>query len=245
MNISNWQITLRIFRKRHEEAAYYQKFSIEADPDENILDLIERVWAYQDRTLTYRHACHHSTCGACGVRVNGKEKLACITKVRSMTRDGGEVTIEPLRNFPIISDLVVDMGPFFLRMGQSGLEQVAPLREACLPFERKTLPDGNYERLVDCIECGLCISVCPAAATNRDYVGPAVLAAVQHRSSQGIDKMMNALSDSSSGLWRCHSAFECTEVCPSNVDPGWRIMDLRRKTFAHKIKHLFSASPKD
>jgi len=245
MNGAIWKLTLRIFRKRLGQPSFFQNYSIEANPDEYILDLIERVWAFQDRTLTYRHACHHSTCGACGLRINGKEKLACITKVRSMTRAGGELKIEPLRNFPIISDLVVDMGAFFLRMENSGLDQVAMLRDACLPFERKAQPEGDYNRLVDCIECGLCISVCPAASTDREYVGPAVLAAVQHDCSHDHEKLIPLNVDSRHGLWRCHSAFECTEVCPSNVDPGWRIMDLRRKTFAKKLKHIFSTSPKD
>ncbi len=172
--------------------------------------------------------------------VNGKEKLTCITTVKSMTRNSGELKIEPLRNFPVLSDLVVDMGQFFVRMEKTGFDQVSPLKDACLPFERKVQPVGDYERLVDCIECGLCISVCPAAATNVDYMGPAVLAAVQHHFVHGRDKPSHLLADSRDGVWRCHSAFECTEVCPSNVDPGWRIMDLRRKTFGEKIKSLFS-----
>jgi succinate dehydrogenase / fumarate reductase, iron-sulfur subunit len=46
-------------------------------------------------------------------------------------------------------------------------------------------------------------------------------------------------ADSKSGAWRCHSAFECSEVCPSNVDPGWRIMDLRKQVVTTRIKNLF------
>lgn len=244
MSQIRWNISLKIFRKRENQPAYFQKYAVEADPDEYILDLVERIWANQDRSLTFRHACHHSTCGACGMLVNGKEKLTCITPVRSVTRDGGEIKIEPLRNFEVTSDLVVDMGPFFRKMGQVNFNQVALLKDACLPFEKKLQPEGHYERLVDCIECGLCISACPAAATNVDYLGPAVLAAAQQTCRISRESQPIALCDSSEGIWRCHSAFECSEVCPSFVDPGWRIMDLRRMIIAKRVAEFFRLKPK-
>lgn len=239
MSQIRWTLSLKIYRKRANQPAYYQQFSIEADPDEYVLDLIERIWAKQDRSLTFRHACHHSTCGACGMLVNGREKLTCITPVHSVTRDGGEITIEPLRNFPVVSDLVVDMSSFFRRMGEMNFSQVSELRDACLPFERKNVPEGPYERLVDCIECGLCISACPAAATNAEYIGPAVLAAAQQTYAITGQERCLDLSDHSGGVWRSHSAFECSEVCPSATDPGWRIMDLRRTIIVKKIDRIF------
>lgn len=239
MNQKQWLIQLKIYRKRAGQPPYYQHFSIEADPEEYILDLVERVWAYHDRTLTYRHACHHSTCGACGMRVNGKEKLTCITPVKAVARNGSEIKIEPLRNFPVLSDLVVDMGEFFLHMQQAGHHQVKRLEQACLPYERGQLPEGDYERLVDCIECGLCISACPSSATNEEYLSPAVLGAAHQEISGAPLPELLRLVDHQTGVWRCHSAFECSEVCPSNVDPGWRIMDLRKKIFKVKIKRFF------
>ncbi len=110
--------------------------------------------------------------------------------------------------------------------------QVAPVLEACLPYERKTIAKsqpGDTERLVDCIECGLCISACPSALTSATYVGPAILAAAQHTYLQTGDASLLHGADSHEGLWGCHSAYECSAVCPSNVDPAWRIMDLRKK----------------
>ncbi|MRR52609.1 MAG: succinate dehydrogenase/fumarate reductase iron-sulfur subunit, partial [Rhodocyclaceae bacterium] len=192
--------------------------------------------------LTFRHACHHSTCGACGMRINGVEKLTCITPLREVTRDGGKVRVEPLRNFPILSDLVVDMGEFYLRLDEAKFSQVAPLDEACLPFEKKqqVRPDGDFERLVDCLECGMCISACPIALTTPEYLGPAVLAAAQHAYHQSGDATLLDLANNQDGVWRCHSAYECTAVCPSNVDPGWRIMDLRKDILRHQIKKIFT-----
>ena len=238
-----WQVHIKIQRQRAGEKPYFQTFALEVDPDEYVLDAVERIWALHDRTLTYRHACHHSTCGACGMRVNGREKLTCITTIRSVAQNGGTLRIDPLRNFPVVSDLVVDMGDFFLRMNKSGFNSVVPVAATCLPYEHPqtagTPTEHEPERLVDCIECGLCISVCPAANTDKEYVGPAVLASLHLMYAQNPSQEFIDQADHHTGLWRCHSAYECTEVCPSGVDPAWRIMDMRKKVMTDRIKSIF------
>src|SRR5690606_2026560 len=126
-----------------------------------------------DRSLTFRHACHHSACGACGMRVNGVEKLTCITPIEAVTGDGGTITIEPLRHFPLVSDLVVDMAPLHRRLDEVGFVAVQPIEPGLAPALLH-FPDGmpqpdespaTMTRLVDCIECGLCVSACPIAGT--------------------------------------------------------------------------------
>jgi succinate dehydrogenase / fumarate reductase iron-sulfur subunit len=93
-------------------------------------------------------------------------------------------------------------------------------------------------RLVDCIECGLCLSACPVAATAPNYLGPAVLAAVQHGGVEGPEALL-VLADSQDGVWRCHNAFACTAVCPSFVEPAWRIMDARKLLVQRRVRGLF------
>ncbi|NPV76917.1 MAG: succinate dehydrogenase/fumarate reductase iron-sulfur subunit [Anaerolineae bacterium] len=242
MNDTIWTIELKIFRQRADAQRYFQTFQIEINPDEYVLDAIEKVWAFHDRSLTFRHACHHSTCGACGMLVNGIEKLTCITSIRSVTQNNGKLLIEPLRNFPVLSDLVVDTSSMFKALEEIGFNQVASLPSACLPYERKTLEHerSEYQRLVDCIECGMCISACPVSLTDSNYLGPAVLAAAHDASSQPLSNKILEIVDSRDGLWRCHNAFECSAVCPSNVEPGLRIMKMRQTVIAHRIKKLFS-----
>lgn len=248
MNTSKWKVNYQIFRQKKDSPQHFQTFSLDVDPNEYVLDGVERIWAYHDRSLTFRHACHHSVCGACGMRVNGVEKLTCITRIRDVTHDGGTIKVEPLRNFPVLSDLVVDMGGLYAALESVTARQIMPLSEAPVSEGigktdiRSVNGDQKYERLVDCIECGLCISACPVATTTPEYLGPAVLAAAQ---LNGIEKAPNnvlELVDSAGGVWRCHSAFECTQVCPSNVEPAWRIMDLRKQVVKQKIKRLFRRS---
>jgi len=230
-----WRVTFEIFRKKGNEKPHFDRFSLEVDPDEYVLDGIERIWAFHDRTLVFSHACHHSTCGACGMVVNGAEKLTCITPIRSVTKNGGVIRVEPMRNFPIISDLSVDMTTFFQRMESVGHRPVASM--AYEDSKGKNNQENDLLRLSDCIECGLCISACPIALTTPAYLGPAVLAGAQQ--SGDLNPCVLELVDSENGAWRCHSAYECTEVCPSNVDPAWRIMDLRKQLVSRRIKRFF------
>ena len=242
MSSKKWNVTLRIFRKKGTAQPYFDDYQLEVDPEEYFLDAVERVWAFHDRTLTFSHACHHSTCGACGMRVNGVEKLTCITIIKDVTSDGGTVKIEPLRNFPIISDLVVDMGNLYRNMERVGHRSIVQLsREpAGNGYKAKTSSEEDCLRLSDCIECGICISACPIASTNPDYLGPAVLAGAQQCSLE-YEKTLLDIVDSTNGVWRCHSACECTEVCPSFVEPGRKIMQLRRAVIGARLSKIFGS----
>jgi succinate dehydrogenase/fumarate reductase iron-sulfur protein len=240
---SKWKITFKVFRKKVNEPSYYDLFVMEVDPDEYVLDGIERIWAFHDRSLTFKHACHHSVCGACAMRINGVEKLTCITPIHEVAKDGGEIKVEPLDNFPVVSDLVVDMSLLYRRMEQAEYKQVvavkhAPMKKGIKPHRIVRESQAEMLRLSDCIECGMCISACPVALTTPEYLGPGVLAAIQTGDINCSPNLLD-LADSQGGVWRCHSVYECTEVCPSFVEPGWRIMDLRRKIISHRVKSIF------
>jgi succinate dehydrogenase / fumarate reductase iron-sulfur subunit len=167
------------------------------------------------------------------VQANGREVLMCVTSVHDL---GREITVEPLANIPVLTDLVVDMQEFYERF-----PDVHPvLRESESP-PTATAPDpiGRYVRYEDCIECGLCVSACPIAATSDRYVGPAALAAAQRmvEEPRGTDEEeILDWADREDGVWRCHAAFECTEACPSNVNPAARIMALRGVLVAGRLR---------
>ena len=157
-----------------------------------MIDAIERIWAEQDRSLVFRHACHHGACGSCGMRINGHERLPCSIAIRSITIDGGTLTLEPLRNLPVISDLLVNMAPFYERMERV---QFTPVRVAEPILDetsgRPAVQPSPVLRYEDCLECGLCFSACPIFGTDPEYLGPGALAAIARMIEEprdGVDR---------------------------------------------------------
>jgi succinate dehydrogenase / fumarate reductase iron-sulfur subunit len=212
-------------RLRIRRTAGWQEYLVEAPPEAYVLDAIEDA-GRQDASLLFRHSCHHASCGSCGVRINGREALPCITPLKQAA-NGGMLRIEPLRNFPIIGDLLVDFGPFLRK-----------LDSAALPLRREAEAAG-FNRLENCIECGLCVSACPIAGLDAQYAGPALLAATGRVAAEPRGRDVETIVgrvDQEHGLWRCHAAFECSEVCPSNVDPAREIMRLRSRLLRSSTK---------
>ena len=240
----DWQVTLRVFRyKQDDTPPRFDQFVVEVKPDEYVIDAIERVWADQDRSLVFRHACHHGACGACGMRINGHEKLPCSIAIRSITSDGGTLTLEPLRNLPVIADLLVDMAPFYRRM-----EQVHFARFATPNRSSRRLGAGPPSTLFPCSDTRTAWSAACASRTsdlrNRSGVlGPAALAALARMIEEprgGVDvEALWRLADSEHGCWRCHTAFECSAVCPNGVDPARLITALRRQGARNGLSRVF------
>jgi len=154
---------------------------------------------------------------------------------------GDEVVVEPLANIPVVSDLVVDMDVFYEDFDEAGrpLVRADDLIPECEPAEGI----DQLERYEDCIECGICLSACPVAGSDPRYVGPAALAAAWRLVDEprGRDPgPVLQLMDSEQAAWRCHLAWECSEACPSGVDPAGAIMRLRRAAAAGRMRRLFS-----
>ncbi|NDJ34052.1 MAG: succinate dehydrogenase/fumarate reductase iron-sulfur subunit [Chloroflexi bacterium] len=239
----SWTINVTIERHIVARPVTTDRYTVEIEPHRNILDVIEKIWAEQDRTLTFRHGCHHASCGSCAIVANGREVLPCIVHVEdTVKKDGGTLALGPLRNFPVIADLVVDMEPLFAVMEKAGMPIVGPADP--LPGQ----PEDDYNAFENCIECGICMSACPVVATDSEYMGPAGLAAVyqsiNHTADASERSRLLDMVDTPSGIWRCHVAYECSELCPSNVDPAGKIMTLRRMATFRRIRRLLGIKEK-
>jgi succinate dehydrogenase / fumarate reductase iron-sulfur subunit len=239
--VTNARTTRLVVSRRKEGddpgALRYDTFDVAVGPSTTILDALVAIRRELDPTLTFRHSCFHASCGTCGMRVDGREGLACVTPVP--TRD--EVTVEPLGNLPVVSDLVVDMNVFYDEFDEAGrpLVRADDLIPECAPAEGI----DQVERYEDCIECGICLSACPVAGSDPRYVGPAALAAAWRLIDEprGRDPgPVLSLMDDEQGAWRCHLAWECSEACPSGVDPAAAIMRLRGAAAAARVRRLFS-----
>lgn len=244
------EVPVRVFRYSAGGTPHYQSYRVSVPDEANVIDVLDAVWR-QDPTLTYRHACHHASCGTCAVRLNGYEKLPCIVPVRQALAEGnGVLLLEPLRHFPLVSDLVVDVAGFFQKLAAAGmrtLQDAEPVLAGSRyqPSELYAEPGQwvarAYGRLANCIECGICLSACPTLAASDRFLGPAPLAALHQALPQADEaerSLLLALADGEQGVWRCHSAWECTEACPQDVRPAEAIMALRRELVGQKLKRL-------
>jgi len=242
--VADVPITLRVWRQPHGDGAAgrFEPFSILTDPDrDSVLDLVERTWAEQDRTLVFRHACHHASCGTCALLVDGRERLPCVTPVRDVWDGHSPLTLEPLRNTEIVADLAIDPRTTMTRISGLPLPYVRTV-EAAVRAASGVRDDGDVgaaERFEDCLECLACVSACPVASGDPEYLGPAVLAAadraVEEPRTHDPMRILD-LVDTDHGVWQCRSIWACSAVCPSAVDPAARIMDLRRRVWSRTLR---------
>lgn len=157
--------------------ARFDDYRLSVGPEDSVLDVLDRIRVETDPTLVYRHSCHHSSCGTCAMRINGRERLACITRMLALGTD--VVTLEPLRSLPVLGDLMVDMRPMFAHIDPDW-GYVRPVEKASTG-----VPHGvaRYTRLENCIECGACMSACPVS-NGTDDMPPATAQPAQHAAPQ-------------------------------------------------------------
>src|SRR6201997_2320886 len=172
------KLPVEIFRYKPGQAQRYDRFTVDIAETAHVIDVIDTVWAKHDPTLTFRRACHHSSCGSCALRINGLEKLPCIARITDVWNGRSPIRIEPLRNFPVVSDLLVEVGDFFERMSAAGMT-ITCEAEDFLPLTVDTFavadvlprtvefPDtlSRFTRLEQFMEWGICRTACPTRAT--------------------------------------------------------------------------------
>lgn len=195
----------------------WSEYRIQAEPEATIIELLEEIQRFQDPSLIYRHSCHHGSCGTCACIINGKEALACRTTAGSL---GTEViTVEPLKGFPLIGDLAVDMESMIKDM---------PDGSSYIREDEFSATEGvKHQRFEDCIECGCCMSACPVGG---DFIGPAPLAMMNRELQKGSENQDNirAKALERNGAPACKEHFACSRVCPSSVFPGRHIQELKK-----------------
>ena len=218
-------VTLEVFRYRPEEESepVYQAYEVPVRKDWVVLDALNHIKDHLDGTLSYRWSCRMGVCGSCGMMVNGDAKLTCATFVESLLP--GPIRVEPLENFPVVRDLVIEMTDF--------MEKLESVKPWIIRDEEKPLEDGEYlqtpaqladfEQFSMCINCLLCYAACPVYGLEPGFTGPAVIALAQRYNLDSRDQgagERNAILNTDEGIWQCTLVGECSEVCPKDVDPA-------------------------
>lgn len=219
------KITLRVKRS---ESGGFDEFVVPIQKWTTVLECILYAKHQMDHSIAVRYSCRQATCGSCGMNINGRPALACFTKVSDL--DSDTITVEPMNNFPIIRDLAVRFDRLF-----ENHRRIHPYLDAEEPSTgREHLQNpaqlDQYIQFANCIKCGLCNSACPTMATDSTFMGPQALAQayryVADSRDAGKDKRLRVIDDSH-GIWRCHFAGSCSQVCPKGVDPAMGIQLLR------------------
>ena len=234
----NGQLRVRILRGQGER---FDEFAIARRDSQTVLDVVTEIQRGQDATLAYRFACRVGMCGSCGMTVNGRPRWTCRTRVAQVADAQGRLTLEPLRNLPVIKDLAVDMAPFFEKW-----------RDAHGYFEPGEAPPDDFVKVppasparqaadegIECINCGVCYSACDVVAWRPDYLGPAALnrawTLVNDVRDEGQGARLAAVSGAG-GCQACHTHMSCTEFCPKAIAPTYSIAGLKRAVMKRALR---------
>jgi succinate dehydrogenase / fumarate reductase, iron-sulfur subunit len=232
------EFTLKIRRYLPEsgDAPYWQEYVVDLDEHRSVLEGILQVRDRQDGTVGIRCSCRAAICGSCGVKINGKPRLACNTHLRDAAKDSledGAIVVEPMGNMPVLKDLIVDMEsvhwkkiqrvtPWLLPEGEP------PAREYLVPHDAMV----DVTQTMACIQCGACVSDCLSMEVDPGFVGPAALAKAYRfvgdpRDGQHRERLED-LAEDPQGIYDCTHCFNCIDACPKGVAPMSQIMRLRR-----------------
>jgi fumarate reductase iron-sulfur subunit len=237
------QITLEVARYRPDQDAEptVEAYDVPLRKEWAVLDGLNYIKDQIDGTLSYRWSCRMGVCGSCGMTVNGDPKLTCATFLTDYAP--GPVRVEPLHNFPVIRDLVVELEDFLAK-----LRAVKPwiVRDEEPPVEAGEFLQtpaelDEYKQFSMCINCMLCYSACPVSGLEPGFIGPAAIALAQRYNldsrDQGAADRLDVLNQHD-GLWACTFVGECTSACPKGVDPAGAIQRYKVTAAMVTVKSL-------
>ena len=224
-------MVLKVFRWAPGARERIQKYWVPLKEGMTVLDALVDAQRRLDPTLAFRYACRVGMCGSCAMIVNGRERWACRTLLKSLGRR--PVTVRPLYHFPLIRDLVVDMAPFREKMTAAGAAFVPGAGEpAFARVGRDSRERQRIDRAIECIGCGMCLSACTMVAHDEHFAGPAafnrVFTLAEDSRDAGHAERARHLG-SEDALVRCHGQANCTAVCPMEISPTESILALRRR----------------
>lgn len=232
--------TLKVRVWRGGEGGAFERFDVPRLASQTVLDVVTHIQRHLDPTLSYRFACRVGMCGSCAMTVNGRARWTCRTHVSEVVA-GDDLEVAPLRNLPVIKDLVTDMREFFDKWAKAR-GQFHPTTTRKDDFARVT-PESPERRQADagieCIGCGVCYSSCDVVSWNPEYLGPAAMNRAwtlinDVRDGARTERLGAVAGDA--GCHACHAHMSCTEQCPKKISPTAAIAGLKRATLAAALK---------
>lgn len=225
---------LRVKIWRGGEPGQFATYDVPHQGDQTVLDVVTYIQRQLDPSLAYRFACRIGMCGSCAMTVNGVARWTCRTHVSKIEIDGG-LEIAPLRNLPVIKDLVADMREFFAKWKKARGQFVptATRKDEFARISPATPQRKAADAAIECIGCGICYASCDTVSWNPDYLGPAALNRAwtlinDVRDGAHDERLKDVAGDA--GCQGCHTHLSCGERCPKRLQPTTGIAGLKRET---------------
>ncbi len=232
-------VTLKVLRYNPEkdQKPHYETYIVAADPTDRVLDLLETIKGDEDGTLTFRRSCAHGVCGSDAMRINGRNMLACKVLIQDLGTTS--ITIEPIMGLKIIKDLLVDMEPFF-----EHYRSVMPFFEAGAPpadgkeYLQSQEARARFDDTTKCILCAACTTSCPSFWANDKYIGPSAIVNAHRfifddRDTAAAERLK--ILNEQLGVWRCRTAFNCTEACPREIHVTQAVAEVKKAILTGKL----------
>lgn len=246
------KIRLKVLRQASGDAPKeWEEFVIPMKEKHNVISALMDLRKNPVRTdgvhvkpVAWEAACLEEVCGNCTMNINGHIRQACtalIEEVGTVEGDEYHVTLEPMKKYPVMRDLVVDRSKMF-----DNLKKV----KAWVPI------DGSYDlgmappqddgprqlryALSRCMSCGCCVEACPQVNENSPFVGPQALGQAllfnMHPVGKTLEKERLDFLTSEEGITGCGNSQNCVKVCPKGVPLTRAIAQLNRDTTVYKLK---------
>jgi succinate dehydrogenase / fumarate reductase iron-sulfur subunit len=212
--------TFRIWRGEPQQQGGFEDYTTEISEGMVVLDAVHRIQAEQANDLAVRWNCKAGKCGSCSAEINGKPRLMCMTRLSTIDVTA-PVTVEPMRAFPHIKDLVTDVSWNYRVKQQIRPFRPRPADAADGTWRMQQLDIDRVQEFRKCIECFLCQDVCHVLRDHRkqdEFIGPRFLtyaAALEMHPLDSDDRLHDLKKRH--GVGYCNITKCCTTVCPENI----------------------------
>jgi succinate dehydrogenase / fumarate reductase iron-sulfur subunit len=213
------QVHLKVFRGEADGPSRFDEFDVPVEEGMVVLDALHWIQGNAAPDLAVRWNCKAAKCGSCSAEVNGRPRLTCKTRLSDFD-PADEITVEPMRTFPLIRDLVTDVSwNYAVNRSIQPFTPPADVPQADWRWQQEDIE--RVQEFRKCIECFLCQDVCHVLRnheTERPFMGPRFLVRAAGLEMHPIDQAdrRRYLKDAG-GVGYCNITKCCTEVCPEHI----------------------------
>jgi len=234
-----------------DKPSRWEQFAVPQRPNMNVISCLQYIAAHPTTTAglattppVWDSGCLEEVCGACTMVINGRVRQSCSALVDKLGVDGEPITLEPMRKFPVVRDLMVDRHRLFddLKRIQAwvpidGTHDLGPGPRISQKLQERRYP------LSRCISCGCCLDACPQYTSGNRFVGAAVITQAllfnDHPTGAALKEERLRVLMREGGVADCSKAGNCVEVCPKEIPNLESIAAVQRQATVQAIKNFF------